>query len=72
MPVNQWSPDSNCSGNNAFSAVLKLLVTFVFSPLSHSSLICINYYLAIDGGGNMYINSFLCSNCSAAECFPEK
>ena len=42
-----------------------------FTPRCHISVSCINEYLDIDSGG--YVNKyFSCSDCSMAECFPEK
>ena len=43
----------------------------VFSPRCPSSLSCINEHPSIDSGGNASVN-YLRSNCSDAECFPEK
>ena len=40
-------------------------------PHCHSSLSCINKYLATDRGGYLNKQSSR-SNCSMAECFPEK
>ena len=44
---------------------------FSLSPRRPSSRSGINEFVAIDSGGNVS-ETFLCSNCSMAECFPEK
>ena len=42
-----------------------------FTPRCLNSLRCINEYLAIDSGGYV-IEYYSRSNCSVAECFPDK
>ena len=39
---------------------------FSFSPQCHSSLSCINYWLAVDGGGD--VTECLCPKCTAVFC----
>ena len=77
MPVNQWSPDSNCCGNNAFAPVLMLLMTFSFSTKPR-----FNHLYKLLPGFRLWwkyvwvveicMNSCLMRNCNVAECFPEK
>ena len=61
--------EHSCGAPNPLAAILKLSISF--TPQCHSSLSCINEYLATDSGGYVTEQSSY-SNYSVTECFPEK
>ena len=67
--VERWTLNRHSPGSNPLSCCSETS-PFSFSPRRPSSLSCINVYLAEDSDGN--VSAVALSNCSVAECFPEK
>ena len=69
--VAQWLECRTSTIEKILLVPFQNLGNFVHSKLLQFTRVCINEYLAMDSCG--YVNKYsLCSNCSMAECFPEK